>query len=399
MSTLWANGDRGLKSTLGQQSSEQYSLTSWKIVYPDQPSSSRKNSLNRHFFTFCFIPGDQMSTLWANGDSGLKSTLCQQSSGQQLFNLTEKSLPRPTFILKKKFTKSAFFHLLLHSRWSNVHFMGKWRQGLKIDLVPTKQRTAIFNLTEEVYPVQPSSSRKNSPSQHFFSQFCFIPGEQMSTLWANGDRGLKSTLCQQSSGQSIFNLTEEVYPVQPSSSRKNSPNQHFFTILLHSRWTNVHFMGKWRQGLKIDLGATKQRTVLFNLRKKCLPRPTFIFKKKFTKSAFFHLLLHSRRSNVHFMGKWRQGLKIDLVPTKQRTAIFNLTEEVYPVQPSSSRKNSPSQHFFTILLHSRWTNVHFMGKWRQGLKIDLGPRSSGPYSLTSHKKFTQPNHPLPEKIR
>ena len=24
-------------------------------------------------------------------------------------------------------------------------------------------------------------------------------------------------------------------------------------------------MGKWRQGLKIDLGATKQRTVHFNL--------------------------------------------------------------------------------------------------------------------------------------
>ena len=158
--------------------------------------------------------------------------------------------------------------------------MGKWRQGLKIDLGATKQRTVLFNLTKKVYPDQPSSSRKISLNRHFFT-FCFIPGDQMSTLWANGDRGLKSTFG----------------------------------------------------------------------------------------------------------------------PTKQRTVLFNLTQEVYPTQPSSSRKNSLSQHFFTILLHSRWTNVHFMGKWRQGLKIDRVRRSSGPYSLTSQKKFTQPNHPLQEKIR
>ena len=53
------------------------------------------------------------------------------------------------------------------------------------------------------------------------------------------------------------------------------------------------------------------------------------------------------------MGKWGQGLKIDLGATKQRTVLFNLAEEFYPAQPSSSKKNSLSQHFFTILLHSR----------------------------------------------
>ena len=99
------------------------------------------------------------------------------------------------------------------------------------------------------------------------------------------------------------------------------------------------------------------------------------------------------------MGKWRQGLKIDLGATMQRIVLFNLTQEVYPDPPPSSRQNSISQHFFTILLHSRWTNVHFMGKWRQGLKPTLGQQCSGPYSLTSHNKFTQPHHPPQEKIR
>ena len=39
-----------------------------------------------------------------------------------------------------------------------------------------------------------------------------------------------------------------------------------------------------------------------------------------------------------------------------------------------------------------------MGKCRQGLKSTLGQQSSGQYSLTTHKNFTQPNHPLQEKI-
>ena len=95
--------------------------------------------------------------------------------------------------------------------------MGKWRQELKIDLGATKQRTVLFNLKQEFYPALPSSSTKKSLSQ-LFSKFCIIPGQQMSTLWANGDRGLKLTLGQQSSGQysltSNKNLTKPNHPLQ-----------------------------------------------------------------------------------------------------------------------------------------------------------------------------------------
>ena len=200
-----------------------------------------------------------MSTLWANGVRGLKSTLGQQCSIQEVY-------PTPPSSSRKKSLGQHFFTILLHSRWTNVHFMGKRRQGLKIDLGATMQRTRSL-------PTPTILFKKKSLGQHF-SQFCFIPGEQMSTLWAKGDRGLKSTLGQQCSVQ-------EVYPTPPSSSRKKSLGQHFFTILLHSRWTNVHFMGKWRQGLKIDLGAIMQHT-------RSLPNPTILFKKKIVGSAFFY---------------------------------------------------------------------------------------------------------------
>ena len=148
-------------------------------------------------------------------------------------------------------------------------------------------------------------------------------GNKAATLWANGDRGLKSTLGQQSKTV-LFNLAQEFYPAHPSSSRKISLSQHFFTILLHSRWTNVHFMGKWRQGLKIDLGATKQLTALFNHVQEFYPARPSSSRKNALSLHFFTILLHSRWTYVHFMNKWTQGLKIDLMTTKQRTVLFNL---------------------------------------------------------------------------
>ena len=287
-----------------------------------------------------------------------------------LFNLTEEFYPAQPFSSRKNSLSHHFFTILLHSRWSNVHFMGKWRQGRKIDLRATKQRTVLFNLTQEFYPFQLSSFRKNSLSQHSFTILLHSRWRNVHFMgkWRQGQKiDLRATKQR----TVLFNLTQEFYPAQPSSSRNNSLSQHFLTILLHSRWIIVHFMGKWRLRLKIDLGATKQRTVLFNLTQEFYPAQQSSSRKNSLSHHFFTILLHSRWTNVHFMGKWRQGRKIDLRATKQRTVLFNLTQEVYPAKPSSPRKDLLTQHFFTILLHSRWTNVHVMGNWRQGLKIDL----------------------------
>ena len=152
-----------------------------------------------------------------------------------------------------------------------------------------------------------------------------------------GDRGLKSTLGQQSSGQ--YSLTSHKNFPRSSSSRKNSLSQHFFTILFHSRWTNDHFMGKWGQGLQIELGATKQRTVLFNLAQEFYPAHPSSSRKNSLSLHFFTIMLHSRWKKVNFMGKWGQGVKIDLMATKQRAVLFYLAQEFYPAHPSSSRKN------------------------------------------------------------
>ena len=158
-------------------------------------------------------------------------------------------------------------------------------------------------------------------------------------------------------------------------------------------------MGKWGQGVKIDLGGTNQRTVLFNLAQEFNPAHPSSSRKNSPSQHFFTILRHSRWTNVHFMGKWRQGLEIGLGATKQRTTLFNLVKEFYLARPSSSRKNSLSLHFFTILLYCRWTYVHFMDKWTHGLKSTWWLQSSGQYSLTSHKRFTQLSHPLQGKIR
>ena len=181
-----------------------------------------------------------MSTLWANGDKGFKSISGQQCSVQEVY-------PTPPSSSRKNWQRQHFFTILLHSRWTNVHIMGKWSQGLKIDLAATKQCTVLFNLTQEVFPAPPSSSSKNSLSRHFF------------------------------------------------------------TILLHSRWRNVHFMGKWWQGLKIDLGATKQRKVIFKPRPRILPNPTTLFKKKIAKSAFFYKFASFQVNKCPLYGQMETG--------------------------------------------------------------------------------------------
>ena len=164
--------------------------------------------------------------------------------------------------------------------------MDKWRQGLKIDLGATMQRTALFNLVQEFYPAQPSSSRKNSLSQHF-SQICFIPGEQMSILWSNGERGWKSTLGKQSSAQHFLNLyknfTQLCHPLQ----EKNRlvcifsqfcfvPGEHMSTL-----WANGD------RGLKSTLGRQSSGQYSLTSQNNFTQR-SHPLQKKIAKSAFFH---------------------------------------------------------------------------------------------------------------
>ena len=64
--------DRGLKSTSGYKSG-QYSLTSHKKF--SQPNLLFKKKFAKSAFSHNFASaGEQMSTLWANGDKGYEST-------------------------------------------------------------------------------------------------------------------------------------------------------------------------------------------------------------------------------------------------------------------------------------------------------------------------------------
>ena len=162
----------------------------------------------------------------------------------------------------------------------------------------------------------------------------------MSTLWGNGDRGLKSTCGATKQRTALFNLVQEFYPARPSSSRKNSQSQHFFTILLHSRWTNVHFMGNGDRGWKSTSGQQSSRQHFLTLYKN------------------FTQLGHPLQENIRLVCIFSQFC---FIPGEQMSTF--------------------------------WTNGH------RGLKPTWWQQSSGQYSLTSHKKFTQLSHPLQDKFR
>ena len=91
------------------------------------------------------------------------------------------------------------------------------------------------------------------------------------------------------------------------------------------------------------------------------------------------------------MGKCRQGLKSTLGQQSSGqyslTTHKNFTQPNHPLQEKISLNQAFCSQFCFIPI-----------KWRQGLKSTLGQQRSRQYSLTSHKNFTQPNHPLQEKI-
>ena len=154
-------------------------------------------------------------------------------------------------------------------------------------------------------------------------------------------------------------------------------------------------------GLNIDLGATKQRKVLFNLTQEVYHSPTILFNKKFAKSAFLNNFATFHVNKCPLYGQMaNMGLK-SITRGNKAAGLNSVTshKKLIPAQPSSSRKNSLSQHFLQFCfipgeqMSTLWANGDM------GLKIDLGQQSSGKYSLTSHKRFTKPNHPLQEKIR
>ena len=129
-----------------------------------------------------------------------------------------------------------------------------------------------------------------------------------------------------------------------------------------------------------------------------LPNPTILFKEKFAKCIFSQFCFIPGEQMSTLWANGDKGYKIDLGAAMQRTVLFNLTQEVYPTPPSSSRKNLWVGIFsqFCFIPDGQMSTLWANG---QGLKIDLGIECSVPFSLTSHKMFYQPHDPLQEKIR
>ena len=161
--------DRGLKSTSGQESSAEYSLTSHKKFTQRPPSSSRKKFADSVFFhnipsfhVIKFPLYGQMVTTALNrprGNNAAYSTLQPHT----------RSLPNPTILYKNKILSGQhFFTILLHSRWTNAHLMGKWRLGIKIDLGKESSGAVLFNLTQNVYAALPILFKKKFANSVFF---------------------------------------------------------------------------------------------------------------------------------------------------------------------------------------------------------------------------------------
>ena len=81
--------------------------------------------------------------------------------------------------------------------------MGKWRQGLKKRLLGNKVAAALFNLKQEFYPGTTILFKKKFAKSAYFHKFASFQVNNMSTLWPNGDTGLKSTAGNKVAGSTL----------------------------------------------------------------------------------------------------------------------------------------------------------------------------------------------------
>ena len=112
-----------------------------------------------------------------------------------LFNLTRRSLPSLTILVKKEIARSAFFHNFASFQVNKCPLYGQMYRGLK-STSDRKQRAVLFNPTQKVF-VASILFKKKFAKLAFVHYFASFQGEQMSTLRANGDKGFKSTSRQQ----------------------------------------------------------------------------------------------------------------------------------------------------------------------------------------------------------
>ena len=104
MSTLWANGDRGLKSSSVKTiSSEQYSLTSRKnFTKPNHPLHEKIRYVSTFFYNFASFQVNKCPLYGQMETWGLKSTSVATKRQKGLFNLTQRTLPQPNHPLQEK---------------------------------------------------------------------------------------------------------------------------------------------------------------------------------------------------------------------------------------------------------------------------------------------------------
>ena len=156
-------------------------------------------------------------------------------------------------------------------------------------------------------------------------------------------------------------------------------------------------MGKCRQGLKSTLG--KQSSGQYSLTTlKNFTQPNHPLQEKISLNQHFvHNFASFQVNKCPIYVQMETGLKIDLRATKKKTVLLNLTQEFYAAQPSSLSKNLAKSAFFHNFASFQVNKCPIYVQMETGLKIDCRKQSSGQYSLTSLKNFTQLDRPLQEK--
>ena len=192
----------------------------------------------------------------------------------------------PSRAIEKKFAESAFFHTKIKNlSWNHWIYepMGENTENYSSATMP---QASAFTPTCNISSALALLMRKNSLSQHFFIQkpnTCHETVEFTSQSRQNTKNNSWATMPLATAFRPTCNLPSALAPL----GRKNSLSQHFFTQKSKTCQETIEFTSRWGKHRKLLLGNNATRKCL-HAHMQHFFSPSSANEEKFAESAFFH---------------------------------------------------------------------------------------------------------------
>ena len=213
----------------------------------------------------------------------------------------------PSPAMEKKFAESAFLHTKIKNLSWNRWIYEPMGENIKNYSWATMPQASAFTPTCNISSALALLMRKNSLSQHFFIQkpnTCHETVEFTSQSRQNTKNNSWATMPLASAFRPTCNLPSALAPL----GRKNSLSQHFFTQKSKTCQETIEFTSRWGKHRKLLLGNNATRKCL-HAHMQHFFSPSSANEKNSLSQHFFIQKSKTCHETIEFTSQWGQNTK------------------------------------------------------------------------------------------